>query len=115
VKRPLLVVPAFLIVAFGANILSPQVTQVAGSWAVVPSPNTGSPNNHLFGVAAVAPDDVWAVGAYGVLGVAARQLIEHWDGTKWRRSASPSLTTPNELLGVSAVDTDDVWAGRSFP
>src|SRR6266542_53337 len=81
-----------------------------GSWNVVQSPNTGSPNNYIFGVAAIAPNDVWAVGAYGVLGISAKQVIEHWDGTNWRRVASPSLANPNELLAVSAVAANDVWA-----
>ncbi|HEY3134724.1 MAG TPA: hypothetical protein VGL29_01620, partial [Blastocatellia bacterium] len=82
----------------------------SGSWNVVPSANTGSPNNYLFGVAAIAPNDVWAVGAYGVLGITAKQVIEHWDGTSWRRAASPSLATPNELVAVSAFAANDVWA-----
>ncbi len=81
-----------------------------GVWNVVQSPNTGSPNNSLFGVAAIASNDVWAVGAYGVLGVSAQQLIEHWDGTNWNTATSPSLTTPSELLAVSAVAANDVWA-----
>ncbi len=81
-----------------------------GVWSDVPSPNTGSPNNYLFGVEAIAANDVWAVGAYGNLGVVAWQLIEHWDGTKWTRAATPALTTPNELLAVSAVSANDVWA-----
>src|SRR5437867_7519461 len=81
-----------------------------GGWNVVPSPNTGSPNNTLFGVAAIASNDVWAVGAYGVLGISAQLLIEHWDGSSWRRAASPALTTPNELLAVNAIAANDVWA-----
>ena len=34
------------------------------SWAIVPSPNMGTGNNHLNGVAAVSASDVWAVGYY---------------------------------------------------
>ena len=86
----------------------------SGHWSVVPSPNTGSPNNYVFGVAAIASNDVWAVGAYGVLGISAKQVIEHWDGTNWRRVASPSLANPNELLAVSAVAANDVWAVGGF-
>jgi hypothetical protein len=41
-----------------------SVPRPSGSWNVVPSPNTGSPNNYLFGVAAIASNDVWAVGGY---------------------------------------------------
>ncbi len=102
--RSALILVSLLIVCFG---FSPMA---GGGWNVVPSPNTGSPNNYLFGVAAIASNDVWAVGAYGVLGISAQQLIEHWDGTNWRRAASPSLATPNELLGVGAVAANDVWA-----
>jgi len=81
-----------------------------GIWSVVASPNTGSPNNYLFGVTAIATNDVWAVGTYGTLGTADSQVIEHWDGTHWGLSASPTLTEPNELLAVSAIATNDVWA-----
>ncbi len=35
------------------------------AWSVVPSPNVGSGNNNLFGVAAVSTNDVWAVGLSG--------------------------------------------------
>jgi hypothetical protein len=79
-------------------------------WNVVPSPNTGSPNNSFFGVAAIASNNVWAVGAYGILGISAQQLIEHWDGTSWSIAASPTLATPNELLAITAVAANDVWA-----
>jgi len=37
------------------------------SWAVVPSPNVGSDNNLLYGVAAVSATDVWSVGYVGNL------------------------------------------------
>jgi hypothetical protein len=79
-------------------------------WNVVPSPNTGSPNNSFFGVAAIASNNVWAVGAYGILGISAQQLIEHWDGMSWSIAASPTLATPNELLAITAVAANDVWA-----
>src|SRR6266496_1995642 len=103
-RRSALILVLLLIVCFG---FSPMA---GGGWNVVPSPSTGSPNNYLFGVAAIASNDVWAVGAYGVLGISAQQLIEHWDGSSWRRVVSPSLAGPNELLAVSAVAANDVWA-----
>ena len=103
-RRSHLILVSLLIGHFGLS------SMVRGSWNVVPSPNTGSPNNYLFGVAAIASNDVWAVGAYGVLGITAKQVIQHWDGTRWKRTASPSLAAPNELLAVSAVAANDVWA-----
>src|SRR5262249_29515838 len=32
------------------------------AWSVIPSPNPGATGNHLYGVDAVSPTDVWAVG-----------------------------------------------------
>jgi hypothetical protein len=96
-----------------ASASTPMVAAAApgprGTWSLVPSPNTGSPNNHLFGVAAIASNDVWAVGAYGDL-LTSQHLILHWDGTRWRRSATPDLAPPSELAAVSAAAADDVWA-----
>jgi hypothetical protein len=102
--RSALILVSFLIVCFG---FSPMA---GGGWNVVPSPNKGSPNNYFSGVAAIAPNDVWAVGAYGVLGISAKQLIQHWDGTRWRRVTSPLAATDSELLAVSAVAANNVWA-----
>src|SRR5215211_6003374 len=87
------------------------VSPKGGSWNVVPSPNTGSPNNYFYGVAAIASNDVWAVGGYGNLTTQAQQLIQHWDGQNWAVAPTPALpTTYNELLAVSALSTNDVWA-----
>lgn len=33
-------------------------------WSVLPSPNPGAQFNELFGVTAVSPSDVWAVGEF---------------------------------------------------
>ena len=105
--------PFFIVLLLVCQEVSSK-TQLAnpagGAWEVVASPNTGSPNNYLFGVAAIASNDVWAVGAYGELGTTAQQLIEHWDGASWTVVASPSLPASNELLAASAVSADNVWA-----
>jgi hypothetical protein len=98
------------LLAFLGNAPGPR-----GAWKVVASPNTGSPNNYLFGVAAIASNDVWAVGAYGNLGVSSQQLIQHWDGTRWTRIASPRLAGASELTAVSAAAADEVWAVGSGP
>ena len=49
------------------------------AWNIVPSPNDSSNDNDLFGVAAIASDDVWAVGNAGSL----KTLAIHWDGASW--------------------------------
>ena len=69
-----------------------------GTWEVVPSPNTGSPHNYFYGVAAIAPNDVWAVGGFGDLTTRAQQLVQHWDGQNWIMVPTPTLpTTYNEI------------------
>src|SRR5207245_672077 len=48
-------------------------------WRIVPAPRSGSHNGGwLFGVVALAGQDVWAVGEDDPM-----SLIEHWDGTQW--------------------------------
>jgi hypothetical protein len=62
---------------------------------VVSSPNpTTRGNSFLEGIAAVAANDVWAVG--GGVGVGA--VIEHWDGKSWS-----ILTTPNGVSSLNGV------------
>src|SRR4030095_5358257 len=86
-------------------------TPAGGSWNIVPSPNTGSPHNYFYGVAAIASNDVWAVGGYGNLTTQAHQLIQHWDGQNWIVAPTPTLPTAyNELLAISALSSNDVWA-----
>ncbi|MGP4105042.1 hypothetical protein ACTWPW_62350, partial [Nonomuraea sp. KM90] len=68
----------------------------------------------LAGVAAIAPDDAWAVGTAGTTyDLDVNSLITHWDGASWQIVPSPhvgSATTPNHLTAVAAVGPDDVWA-----
>jgi len=59
-------------------------------WSRLKSPNPGHPaNGQLNGVAAITPDDVWAVGSSGQ-GAPSRTLIEHWDGSTWSIVPSPN-------------------------
>src|SRR5215472_15370480 len=58
------------------------------------------------GVAATSASDVWAVGLSG-----ARALILHFNGTAWRRVASPALGGARAVLAdVTAVSPHNVWA-----
>lgn len=76
-------------------------------WAVVQSPNPGSGNDHLNGVAAVSGSDIWAVGMDITAG---KTLIEHWGGSHWVTAASPNPGAGSELRAVAAVSAKDVWA-----
>jgi hypothetical protein len=60
----------------------------------------------LSGVDGSSPTDVWAVGGAG-----REPLIEHWDGTRWKRVATASGTNAPEFLDdVAAISPDDAWA-----
>jgi hypothetical protein len=68
-------------------------------WVRVPSPNIG----WLNGVAAVAPDDVWAIapndGLNGIL---------HWNGTRWTVQRLPRLRNL-QPQSISASGPRNVW------
>ena len=84
------------------------------TWSVVPSPNPGSSGNHLYGVAAAGPDDVWAVGQQ--LGATSpdQPLAEHWDGHTWSVVPTPALSAgTNALYSVAAGPAGVFAAGES--
>jgi len=85
------------------------------SWTRVPSPSPGPAPvfDHLGGVSALSPADVWAVGNFINLGSGPsfKTLVLHWNGTKWARVASPNPSRQADTLSsVSAVSPSDVWA-----
>src|SRR5213083_259217 len=84
----------------------------ASDWETVASANAGRQANSLSSVAAVADNDVWAVGwAFNQSLFAYRTLIEHWNGTRWSLMRSPNATNGYNLLnGVAVVAANDVWA-----
>ena len=60
----------------------------------------------LWGAAALADSDLWAVGDNGLRGA-----ILHWDGRTWRRVASPLFA-----FDIDALSAKDIWAvGSSSP
>jgi hypothetical protein len=84
-----------------------------GSWIVVPTPSPSTRFATLDGVVAIAPNDVWAVGARQTSGstIRNRPLIEHWDGTAWKVANGPMPHSDNVFLqGVAAGSSGDVWA-----
>jgi hypothetical protein len=89
-------------------------------WTVVPSPNPGSTpacahsntGNMLNAIAAVASNDVWAVGFKFTCTAALTPLIIHWDGTKWSNVNSPPLLTNDNsaLNGIVAFSSSNIFA-----
>jgi hypothetical protein len=84
------------------------------AWTIVPTPNSSGSSKSMFnGVAALGPDDAWAVGR----GKDAHALVEHWNGTAWTVVPVPAPTVPPgwtfasaALTGVSARTATDIWA-----
>lgn len=82
-----------------------------GSWSVVSSPNANSQENNLSSVAAISPNDVWAVGAYAP----GNALLEHWNGSLWTLPKAPGAGGTTGLVAVAAVASNNVWAvGSAF-
>jgi len=87
------------------------------AWVQVASPNPSKDpfygENYLAGVAAVASNDVWAVG-YQETNTGYSELLIHWDGASWALFA-PLPGGYRILRDVTALATNDVWAvGYSF-
>jgi hypothetical protein len=80
------------------------------AWEIVASPNIPNANHYVYGVTAVTPNDVWAVGRYEPQGGGSRTLVLHWDGTSWSIVPSLNPATYNGLYAVAAVSASDVWA-----
>jgi hypothetical protein len=82
------------------------------AWSLSQPPTVAS-DAALFGVAAVASNDVWAVGAVGdrELGLE-RALILHFDGAAWTQTDVLSVAGGGRSLlsAVSASSGFDVWA-----
>jgi len=79
-------------------------------WSPVALPNV-TLGGRLNAIAAVGPNDIWAVGA--VTDVSSSQtLIVHWNGASWVRFASPTGQPEgyNELYGIDARVANDIWS-----
>ena len=83
------------------------------AWSVIPSPSPGGSNRNstLYGISALAPNDVWAAGLYDTAD-GSHSLVLHWDGTQWSVSPTPDPTPDYGygLYAIAAIATDNVWA-----
>jgi hypothetical protein len=80
------------------------------SWSIVSSPNVGTSNNVLTGVADSSSRNSWAVGNYVNTSGANQTLIEQWNGTSWSVVSSPNVGTTNNFLNSVAISSStDVW------
>lgn len=81
------------------------------------NPQSPTGNDAFSGVAAIAPNDVWAVGRSGQF-----TLTEHWDGANWsvvpsangNQNPGSNLVVANSLVAAAAVSSTNVWAVGYF-
>lgn len=81
------------------------------AWRRVASPNPGGSarRNWLDGVAVISRSNAWAVGAY-FDGTWDHTLVLHWNGTAWKRVASPNPGGSSVLSSVGASASANIWA-----
>jgi hypothetical protein len=86
-------------------------------WKLVRTPNPGShcqgsSGNFLNAVAAVAPDDVWAVGFFFTCSSLLKPMVLHWDGAAWTPVRTPALNTNDNaaLNGIVALAANNIYA-----
>ncbi|HEV3309274.1 MAG TPA: hypothetical protein VG815_01960 [Chloroflexota bacterium] len=91
-------------------------------WQVIPTPPPVSPHagRALFGAAALAWNNVWAVGTRVTNANGADILIEHWNGHRFSVASTPDDKERggwNRVLDAAfAVSANDVWAvGQQAP
>jgi len=101
---------------FGTGVGGPPVLTIhwdGSQLTEVITPGPGERQNHLYGAAAVATDDVWAVGYYNNVlpnGVF-HSMTLHWDGDVWNHVPNPGESLDQTFLyDVVALASDDVWA-----
>ena len=83
------------------------------SWRVVQTPDL-SPAAEIRDIAAVAPNNVWAVGTRLVQDSTGTYqvvpLLLHYDGTRWASVTPPKLASAAGLRGITALSERDIWA-----
>ncbi|WFB10667.1 hypothetical protein LRS74_29260 [Streptomyces sp. LX-29] len=80
-----------------------------GRWRRVPAPEAAGGEHRWFGgIAATAPDDVWAVGGSVTRG-RERPFAAHWDGRAWTAVATPAVPD-GRLRAVGQGGDGTLWA-----
>ena len=81
------------------------------SWQTVSSPNLGSSNNYLYGISALSPENIWAVGYYDSGGNEDRTIALNWNGTAWTTAdALNPGSRSDHFRAVAALAPNDIWA-----
>lgn len=93
---------------FGGTAVGIALRWNGSSWTSAPIPQP-SPIM-LFGVEALAADDVWAVGHTYLGGPHWIPLILHWNGATWSRAAIPAFPAGGQLRDIVALSATNIYA-----
>ena len=67
------------------------------------------------GMAALASNNVWAVGEYdNLVSGGSEDRIEHWNGVSWSSSSAGTILQSEGLRAVAGKTANDVWAVGSY-
>jgi len=81
------------------------------TWNTISSRVIGSGLTILNDIAALAPDNIWAVGFQITNDSRYPQpLVTHWDGTFWMPVSVPSISPGGRLEALTAIGPNDIWA-----
>jgi hypothetical protein len=99
---------ALVTLALSAPAVAANLRAVEPAWHTWP---LGSPhdNQELRAVAALGPDDVWAVGYHGEM-AEGPPLVQHFDGIAWREVPVRVSSVNGQFDAVAPLAADDVWA-----
>ena len=98
--------PGLLAIGISLSIAGPALGQQA--LHVLPSPFVN--NSSLSGTAAIADNDIWAVGEIaGSTASSNATLAEHFNGSNWSVVPTPAVQG-GEFAAVDGVASNDVWA-----
>jgi hypothetical protein len=106
---------AFVRPAHAGHTATTTIATRSCQWHLVPSPTpaAGQSLNEFEAVAAVAKNDIWAVG-HSTLQGQRMALVAHWDGSAWHVIPNPTGTQPADLTATSAISAGQVWAVGSI-
>lgn len=85
------------------------------SWSISSPPKHGNTSGDLLSVAAIATNDIWAVGDFPN-SIQQETLTEHWNGSRWNvvTSPNPSGSLRSVLNGVTAISSNNIWAVGTY-
>src|SRR5947199_116475 len=107
------IAPILLALLMKTGLTDAAAASHSAAWTIVASPNAGSRNNTVNGVAAVSVHDVWAVGSYFNSNSRTYQpFTEQRNGSGWTvvYTTVAASSSGNCLSGVTAIGKNNLSA-----